>query len=177
MQRLLKAYLFALALSCALACTCVQNMCTNVPRDGKYYLTSFCDKEVACGRWSGNCNEYFAADYKRFGCGRVITCKRAGKAINLKVIDGGPGCDVERKANMPIIDASPSTCRYLANSNSCGWSDRIAITCAPGSLFLAYNETATDMLGPCSIDLDAAARNGLPLCVGDFSGPDVISME
>ena len=73
----------------ALACTCESNMCTNIPADGKYYLTSFCDKSVACGAFSGNCNgqpavasckltpfslsEFYCADYKRFGCHNAIT--------------------------------------------------------------------------------------------------------
>lgn len=58
----------------ALACvsgSCKNGMCSDIPKDNTYYLTSFCDKSVACGSFSGNCNEYYAADYTRFGCGSV----------------------------------------------------------------------------------------------------------
>ncbi len=51
--------------------TCKNGMCSDIPTDNKYYLTSFCDKSVACGTFSGNCNEYYAADYSRFGCGAI----------------------------------------------------------------------------------------------------------
>ncbi len=71
------------------SCTCNQyNMCTNVPADNNYYLTSFCDASVACGSWSGNCNEYYSADYSRFGCNSIISCCQGSNCINLKVIDG-----------------------------------------------------------------------------------------
>ena len=81
------------------SCTCNSyNMCTNVPADGNYYLTSFCDSAVACGSFSGNCNEYYAADYARFGCNSVISCCQGNDCLNLKVIDGGPSCEVENNA-------------------------------------------------------------------------------
>lgn len=51
--------------------SCYNGMCKDIPADNTYYLTSFCDKSVACGSFSGNCNEYYAADYSRFGCGAV----------------------------------------------------------------------------------------------------------
>ncbi len=54
--------------------TCKNGMCSDIPTDNKYYLTSFCDKSVACGTFSGNCNEYYAADYSRFGCGAISKC-------------------------------------------------------------------------------------------------------
>lgn len=51
--------------------TCSQGMCSDIPADNVYYLTSFCDASVACGSFSGNCNEYYMADYKRFGCNSI----------------------------------------------------------------------------------------------------------
>jgi hypothetical protein len=51
--------------------SCKNGMCSDIPSDNTYYLTSFCDSSVACGSFSGNCNEYYAADYSRFGCNSV----------------------------------------------------------------------------------------------------------
>ena len=90
----MKTFILLAVTSASNACVsgaCDQGMCTDIPADNEYYLTSFCDKEVACGKFSGDCNEYFCADYKRFGCGSVVTCCVSTKCINLKVIDGG-GC-------------------------------------------------------------------------------------
>ena len=42
------------------------------------------------------------ADYKRFGCGRMVSCCQGSKCANLKVIDGGPGCSVEDRAGKPV---------------------------------------------------------------------------
>lgn len=66
----LVAMLFSGADACVSG-SCVNGMCKDIPKDNTYYLTSFCDKSVACGSFSGNCNEYYAADYSRFGCGAV----------------------------------------------------------------------------------------------------------
>ena len=33
--------------------TCKSGMCSDIPADNTYYLTSFCDKSVACGSFSG----------------------------------------------------------------------------------------------------------------------------
>jgi hypothetical protein len=54
------------------------------------------------GKFSGNCNEYFMADYKRFGCGRMVSCCQGSKCANLKVIDGGPGtvCSLDRAMHL-----------------------------------------------------------------------------
>lgn len=49
--------------------------------------------------------------------------------MNLKVIDGGPGCSVEDSAHKQIVDASYSTCKHFTGSTSCGWSDKITVTC------------------------------------------------
>lgn len=74
--------------------------------------------------------------------------------MNLKVIDGGPGCSVEDSAKKQIVDASYSTCKHFTGSTSCGnffyhftkllmfiiifipfsfyfigWSDKIKVTC------------------------------------------------
>lgn len=51
--------------------SCKNGMCSDIPSDNVYYLTSFCDSSVACGSFSGNCNEYYCADYTRFGCGSI----------------------------------------------------------------------------------------------------------
>jgi hypothetical protein len=45
------------------------------------------------------------------------------------VIDGGPGCSVEDSAHKQIVDASYSTCKHFTGSTSCGWSDKIVVTC------------------------------------------------
>ena len=59
------------AVSACVSGTCKNGMCSDIPSNNEYYLTSFCDKSVACGSFSGNCNEYYAADYSRFGCNSV----------------------------------------------------------------------------------------------------------
>ena len=42
---------FIILFSIGTTCTCNSNgMCTNIPADNNYYLTSFCDKSVACGK-------------------------------------------------------------------------------------------------------------------------------
>lgn len=106
-----------------------QTACSNIPPDNVYYLTSFCDQTTACGKSCGNCNWSYAADSQRFKCGATINCQRSGKSVNLEVIDYGPNCDLEKKSGKPIIDASYSTCKLFTGSNSCGWSDKFAVTC------------------------------------------------
>ena len=103
--------------------------CSDIPADHVYYLTSFCDKETACGKSCGNCTWGYAADKQRFGCGSVISCTRSGKSVNLEVIDYGPDCALEKKVGRQIIDASYSACKLFTGSTSCGWSDRLAVTC------------------------------------------------
>ena len=116
-----------------------------MPSDNVYYLTSFCDSSVACGKilfnwfcittfdiriilliwgsFSGNCNDYYSADYSRFGCNSIISCCKGSDCVNLKVIDGGPSCSVENSAGKPVVDASYSTCKHFTGSTSCGtWS-------------------------------------------------------
>ena len=151
-------------------------MCSDIPSNNQYYLTSFCDASVACGSFSGNCNEYYAADYKRFGCGSIISCCQGTNCVNLKVIDGGPGCSVEDSAHKQIVDASYSTCKHFTGSTSCGWSDKIIVTCkktsatihdtndADSMIHNATNPSAKVPLGPCTYDLTFAEENGVPLC-------------
>ena len=70
------ATIVSVAVAPVMACisgSCSQNMCSDIPTNNVYYLTSFCDAEVACGSFSGDCNEYFMADYKRFGCNSIGT--------------------------------------------------------------------------------------------------------
>ena len=179
---------FALALNVAHACTCNSNgMCTNIPADNKYYLTSFCDSSVACGAFSGDCNEYYSADYSRFGCGSIISCCQGSDCLNLKVIDGGPGCSVENNAGGPVVDASDSTCKHFTGRTSCGWSDHVSVTCKKTSFSaldveeptvkateergaryesgLLHMKTADKIpLGPCSYNSTWAIESDVPLC-------------
>jgi hypothetical protein len=151
---------------------------------GSYYLTSFCDSSVACGSFSGNCNEYYAADYARFGCNSIISCCKGSDCLNLKVIDGGPGCSVEDSAKKQIVDASYSTCKHFTGSTSCGWSDKITVTCKKTSYTiddtndpsskLFFNSTsgvedtravrATIPLGPCSYNATFSQEMSVPMC-------------
>lgn len=142
MFRVLLVLLFSrLAFGCVSG-SCKSGMCSDIPSDNKYYLTSFCDSSVACGSFSGNCNEYYSADYSRFGCNSVskrhiicllniallflfavchiVSCCQGSNCVNLKVIDGGPGCSVEDSAHKQIVDASYSTCKHFTGSTSCG---------------------------------------------------------
>ena len=72
------------------------------------------------GSFSGDCNEYYSADYSRFGCNSIISCCQSSNCVNLKVIDGGPSCSVENSAGRPVVDASYSTCKHFTGSTSCG---------------------------------------------------------
>ncbi len=150
-----------------------------MPSDNKYVLTSFCDASVACGYFSGNCYEYYAAGYKRFGCGSIISCCQGSNCVNLKVIDGGPDCYIEDYARKQVVDASFSTCKHFTGGTSCGWSDQFFVTCKKTSsnihmtndpssdIYSATFPTATIPLGPCSYDLEFAVQNSVPIC-----GPD-----
>lgn len=146
------------------SCTCKSGCCTNIPSDGNYYLTSFCDSQTACGQSCGNCQSYYATSAMRFGCNAQLRCCQGSNCVTLKVIDSGPGCWVEEKAGRPIIDASYSTCKHFTGSNSCGWSDRIAIKCARIS---ADALVPDHLLGPCAMSLTQANAEHLPLCPRD----------
>jgi hypothetical protein len=132
--------------------------CSNIPSDHVYYLTSFCDKTTACGISCGNCSWPYAADSQRFGCKSTINCKKGQQSINLEVIDYGPNCDLERKSGKPIIDASYTTCKLFTGSTSCGWSDKIAVTCVKVAS-PAYAGKIT--LGECTWNPDDSS---LPYC-------------
>jgi len=164
----------AAVMTCADAytCTCKNNMCTNIPTLGEYYLTSFCDASVACGTAQKSCYDYYSADYSRFGCGATISCccQKNAKCNNLKVIDGGPACSVENKAGGPVIDASYSMCQTCTGGTSCGWSDHIRVTCSKKSSPLADYEDNDEMLGPCSY-LQAEIDAGATPCAGDLTDP------
>ena len=155
-------------------------MCSDVPADHIYYMTSFCDKSVACGSFSGNCNEWYMAGYKRFGCGSIVSCCQGTNCVNLKVIDGGPGCSVEDMAKKQIVDCSFSACKHFTGSTSCGWSDRVKVTCkktsktladtyevVEGSPFSLQSAIGKVPLGPCSYNQAYAASKNVPIC-----GPD-----
>jgi hypothetical protein len=176
------ALLAALLPGASRACvsgSCVQGMCSDIPADHEYYLTSFCDKSVACGSFSGDCNEYYCADYKRFGCSSVVSCCQGADCVNLKVIDGGPGCSVEDDARKQVVDASYSACKHFTGSTSCGWSDKVKVTCAKVAgvtaddavdLLRLDNATAADLpagkipLGPCSYDAEFIKAKSVPHC-------------
>jgi len=146
-------------------CNCKSSCCTYIPSDGSYYLTSFCDSSVACGGSCGNCKGWYATSAMRFGCNKQLKCSKSGyDSVTLKVIDSGPACWVEEKAGRSIIDASYSTCQHFAGSNSCGWSDRISITCAVVSAKAMVDDS---MLGPCAETPEDAKKRGLPLCPRD----------
>lgn len=156
--------------------TCSQHMCSDIPSDNGYYLTSFCDPSVSCGSWSGDCNEYFCADYKRFGCHAIISCCQNSDCLNLKVIDGGPNCDVEDSAGKQVVDASYSACEHFTGSKSCGWSDRVSVKCHktgytvddtndPASKSYALGRIAPVPLGPCSYNVTFAKAKGRPTCI------------
>eukprot|EP01031_Cornospumella_fuschlensis_P029454 gene29454-35552_t len=153
--------------------SCKNGMCSDIPSNNEYYLTSFCDKSVACGSFSGNCNEWYSADYSRFGCGSMISCCKGSNCVNLKVIDGGPGCSVEDSAHKQIVDASYSTCKHFTGSTSCGWSDKISIVCKKTSYTyrdsIEANEGGKIPLGPCSYNQTFAAENSVPICGFDMN--------
>lgn len=137
-----------------------QTACSNIPADSVYYLTSFCDQQTSCGKSCGNCTWGYSADRQRFGCGSVISCTRSGKSINLEVIDYGPDCELEKKSGKPIIDASYSACKLFTGSNSCGWSDRLAVTCKKiSSAAMAFMVPR----GECTWDIGAATEE-VPYC-------------
>ena len=156
---------------------CRNTLCSDIPSDNVFHLTSFCDKEIACGKWSGNCYEYYAADAQRFGCGSTLKCCRSGKCINLKVIDEGPNCWIDDNGHKQVIDASFSTCKYFTGHPDCGWEDKIAVTCTKIAKSANLLESGADAelpsaaevpLGPCEEDLEKAISNNMPHCHGKF---------
>lgn len=146
------------------ACQCSSSnrnvgICKEIPPDGNYYLTSFCDKETACGVTCGNCTWPYATSAGRFGCNARLNCCAGSKCIVLRVIDSGPACWVEDRAGRAIIDASYSTCRYFTGGSSCGWSDRVSINCKR----TLQTFTEDDYVGPCTKELSAVTFD-TPLC-------------
>ena len=109
------------------------------------------------------------ADYKRFGCGSIVSCCKGSDCLNLKVIDGGPGCSVEDSAHKQIVDASYSTCKHFTGSTSCGWSDKITVVCKKTSYSVAdINDNIVKgtqiSLGPCSYNATFAQEKQVPMC-------------
>ena len=105
----------------------------------------------------------------------IVSCCQGSKCVNLKVIDGGPGCSVEDSAHKQIVDASYSTCKYFTGSTSCGWSDKILVTCKKTSYNLYDtsdyfpNVNAKVPLGPCSYNETYARISEVPLCGADLN--------
>ena len=123
----------------------------------------------------------------RFGCNKMLKCCSNSKCTTLKVIDDvcfslsstctfqrfsfdhwtpftstqGPNCRIEQMANMPIIDASLSTCQYFTGSKSCGYTDKILITCTVVS---NEDQIITGEPGPCALTSEDAKAEGIPLC-------------
>ncbi len=79
---------------------------------------------------------------------------------------------MEDSAKKQIVDASYSACKHFTGSTSCGWSDRITVTCVKTSytmdhideIFPANGEVA---LGPCSYNTTYAKLAGVPSCGRD----------
>lgn len=98
-----------------------------------------------------------------------MSCCRGSDCLNLKVIDGGPGCSVEDSAHKQIVDASFSTCKHFTGSTSCGWSDKFSVTCKKTS-YMVENTLANAAtyakvpLGPCSYNSTFASEKGVPMC-------------
>ena len=147
-----------LLLVCVLVPFINSQACNNIPADGVYYLTSFCDATTACGITCGNCTWAYAADSQRFGCKSTLNCQKSGKSVNMEVIDYGPNCDLERKSGKPIIDASYSVCHLFTGSNSCGWSDRFSVTCKKVASPSYYGKLP---IGECTWDVN---NKHLPYC-------------
>ena len=146
-------------------CTCKSGCCTDIPSDGQYYLTSFCDQETACGTSCGACNWAYATSAMRFGCNAQLRiCKGDDTCVTAQVIDSGPACWVESKAGGPIIDASYSICNYFTGGSSCGYSDHISITArqVSGKAMMPKH-----LLGPCALTLEKANRERIPMCPSD----------
>ena len=124
-------------------------------------MTSFCDQQTACGTPCGNCNWAYSTSAGRFGCNSQLKCCQGSKCTTLKVIDSGPGCRIERAANMPIIDASYSTCKFFTGSTSCGYSDKIHVNCVK----LADDVRVPDeLLGPCATTRLQSKIEHIPMC-------------
>eukprot|EP01122_Echinamoeba_exundans_P006608 TRINITY_DN1894_c0_g1_i1.p1 TRINITY_DN1894_c0_g1~~TRINITY_DN1894_c0_g1_i1.p1 ORF type:complete len:108 (+),score=20.85 TRINITY_DN1894_c0_g1_i1:544-867(+) len=86
-------------------------------------------------------------------------CCRSNKCTYLRVIDTGPACYVEDRANMPIIDASYSTCKMFTGSTSCGSSDKVGVVCRKVLRPIENHE-----LGPCNLDAEEARATGSRVC-------------
>ena len=103
----------------------------------------------------------------------LVSCCQGSNCLNLKVIDGGPSCAVEDSAHKQVVDASYSTCKHFTGSTSCGWSDKITVTCKKTSYVVedtlsvvAYK--ANIPLGPCSYNSTYAAEANVPMCGSDI---------
>ncbi len=105
----------------------------------------------------------------------TVSCCRGSDCLNLKVIDGGPGCSDEDSAHKQIVDASYSTCKHFTGSTSCGWSDKITVVCKKTSYTIddtednkAYSDKPKIPLGPCAYNTTFAAETNRPLCGHDL---------
>ena len=146
-------------------CDCRGCCCHDIPSDGKYYLTSFCDQETDCEVSCGDCNWAYATSAVRFGCNSQLRiCKGENKCVTARVIDSGPGCWVENKAGRPIIDASFSICRYFTGGSDCGYEDKVSIIVRKVS---AKAMMPDHLLGPCALTLEQANKERLPMCPSD----------
>ena len=105
----------------------------------------------------------------------MISCCKGSDCLNLKVIDGGPGCSVEDSAHKQIVDASYSTCKHFTGSTSCGWSDKISVKCTKtkASLEDIQDPLGRDSLlggkiplGPCSHNSTWASEHNVRMCDG-----------
>ena len=89
-------------------------MCSDIPDDNVYYLTTFYNKRVKCGEiFYGTEDDYYMAGQQRFGCDSIVSCCKDDDCLNLKVIDAGPNEFGEDNGNKQVIDASRSACKYF----------------------------------------------------------------
>jgi len=110
-------------------------LCTNVPDDGRFALTSYggenddseSNGRFACGGGYPDGWSWYATSWVRWGCGAKLEVQADGRCAVVEVKDAGPAAWVERDAGMPILDASPRVCQELFGTSSCGWSDGFVV--------------------------------------------------
>jgi hypothetical protein len=122
---------------CVSSGTCSQLSYSDVPADGKYYVTTFGGgsdtQTMACGGTADGAWAY-VADKARFGCGAKLLISAGGKQCVGQVADCGPNRCVEEAASgscsshFPILDVSPFITKYLLNLSGVGWSDKELVT-------------------------------------------------
>ncbi len=113
---------------------------SDVPSDGKYYVTTFGGGTdtgtMACGGTADGTWAY-VADKARFACGVKLLVTANGKQCVAQVADCGPNRCVEEAASgscgshFPVLDASPYITKYLLGLSGVGWSDKKIVGAVP----------------------------------------------